>query len=130
MTDDDLPFYSEHARAMQGSTAGKIKAILAQHAIEYDRENKEFICKPILQADGKPYNSTTYRLKSHKAFGFSCSCQGWTTKFNKHMADPINAAAPGCSHVAALYEFLKRQHQYVVAEKVYGGMQTIFGVEW
>lgn len=131
MSEHELPFYSAHARELQGSTGAKIKAILAQNAIEYVREegNNHFICKPIKAPNGEAYNSTTYILKSHKAFGFSCSCQGWQSKLRKHMADPINMPAPGCSHVAALYEHLKRQHLSVVREKVYGGVQTIFGVD-
>ena len=124
-----LVFYSEHAREVKGRTADKIKAILAQNAIEYNKDEKCFLCKPILNRDGTPYNFTTHAMKSNKAFGFSCSCQGWTSKYKKHMADPINMPSPGCSHVNALYEHLKRQHLHIRQEKMEGGMQMIFGVD-
>jgi hypothetical protein len=127
MTSPSLIFYSAHTRELQGTTRNKIVAIIAQDAIEYDKENKCYICKPIKQRDGKPYNSTTYRMPSHKAFGFQCDCQGWQSKFKKHMADPINNGAPGCSHVAALYEFLKRRNMSIRTEKVAVGMQMTFG---
>jgi len=124
-----LVFYSEHARELVGSTENKIKAILAQGCIEWDSEKKCFICKPIMQKNGKPYNKTTHIIKNHKAFGFSCSCQWWQMKLKKHESDPINNPAPGCSHICALYEFLKRRNMNIRQEKIYGGMQTTFGVE-
>jgi hypothetical protein len=107
---DKLIFYSNHAKELQGSTGSKIRAIIRQGAIEYDKANKRFICKPIDNPDGTPYNSTTYAMKNHSQFGFECDCQGWQTKFKKHNADPINAPSPICSHVAALYEYLKRKN--------------------
>ena len=125
-TQTSLIFYSEHAREVKGRTADKIKAILEQKAIEYNKEEKCFLCKPILNRDGTPYNSTTHIMKSNKAFGFSCSCQGWTSKYKKHMSDPINSPSPGCSHVASLYEFLKRGHMYERQTRIRNAMEAIF----
>lgn len=126
-----LVFYSAHARELVGKTDGKIKAILAQGCIEYVREieNNHFVCKPIMNPDGSPYNKHTYILKASKQFGFTCNCQGWQTKYKKHMTDPVHAHSPNCSHVASLFEFLKRQHLDIRQEKIYGGMQTTFGVD-
>ena len=126
-----LVFYSAHARELVGKTDGKIKAILAQNCLEYVREegNNHYACKPIKNPDGSPYNKHTYELKASKQFGFTCNCQGWQTKYKKHMADPVNSHSPNCSHVAALFEFLKRQHLHIRAEKIYGGFQTVFGVD-
>jgi hypothetical protein len=111
---------------MQGTTATKIKAIIDQGAIEYDRERKIFLCKPIMQKNGKPYNHTTHELKSHAQFGFSCSCQAWQMRLEKHQEDPINQSAPGCSHVAALYEYLKRQHNTRRESNIGQAMLTMF----
>lgn len=121
-----LIFYSEHARELQGSTAAKISAILAQDAIEYSRERKAWICKPILQGDGRPYNSTTYEMKGHKTFSWSCSCQGWVMKLRKHEADPLHQPAPSCSHVAALWEVLKRRNMALRETRVRQAMLAVF----
>lgn len=129
MNQTSLIFYSSHTKELVGSTEAKIRAILDQGAIEYDKENRQFICKPILQRNGTPYNKTTYTIQNHKAFGFACSCQGWVMKLKKHESDPINSKAPSCSHVAALYEYLKRRNMNIRQEKVYGGIQMTFGCD-
>lgn len=126
---NDLIFYSNHARALIGKTDDKIRRILTQGCIEYDKENKVFLCKPIMQNNGKPYNSTTYMIERHKAFGFSCDCQGWQSKFRKHEADPINMPSPYCSHVAALYEYLARQHKDRREMRIGQAMLTMFNDE-
>jgi len=107
---NDIIFYSAHTRQLCGSTEGKIKAILEQGCIEYNKEQKVFLCKPIMQRNGKPYNFTTYTMQSNKAFGFSCDCQAWTMRYRKHMEDPVKIPLPHCSHVAALWEYIKRGH--------------------
>jgi len=119
-------FYSEHCRELCGSTASKIAAILAQGCIEYSKEQKVFLCKPIMQQNGKPYNVTTHEIQNHKAFGFSCSCQAWQGRLKRHMEDPIKNRAPFCSHVAAVWEYLKRQHIVRRENNVAQAMITMF----
>ena len=134
----NLIFYSAHAREMLGSTKRKIQAILLQKAIEYVRAegNNHYICKPINNPDGSPYNSTTYEMRSHKIWGWTCNCQAFTMRMKKHMGDPINIQAPSCSHTAAMWEYIKRLNmgrmkykEEIRHEKMEGGMQMIFGVD-
>jgi hypothetical protein len=131
MSHNTLLFYSTHARELVGKTDAKIRAILAQGCIEYVREegNNHFICKPIMNQDGTPYNKTTYEIKSHKVWGWTCTCQGFQSKMKKHMEDPINNSAPSCSHTIAMWEFIKRWNINRKQEKIYGGMQMTFGVD-
>ena len=91
---ENLIFYSAHTRKFEGSVKAKIRAILEQNAIEYDKDQKAFFCKPILQPSGKPYNSTTYELRAHREYGFSCSCQAWTTRNKAHEKDLENTPVP------------------------------------
>lgn len=137
-----LIFYSDHTRAMQGTVGAKIKAILDQGCIEYaheyidtDEEHNSnrwaiytcvYICKPIKQLNGKPYNKSTYVLQNHRQFGKSCSCCGWRTMLKRHESDPLNEEAPRCAHVAALYEFLKRQHKERREENMRQAMLIMF----
>ncbi|VVB58112.1 Uncharacterised protein [Candidatus Anstonella stagnisolia] len=124
--ENGIIFYSAHARALCGSTEGKIKAILAQGCIEYDKERKVFLCKPIMQPNGKPYNKTQYEMQRHKILGWSCSCQGWQSKHKKHLEDPIKYPSVGCSHVAALWEHIKRQHIVKRENNVTQALMTMF----
>lgn len=111
MGKERIIFYSEHAKELQGSVGDKIEAIIAQGALAYDQQEKCFYCRPIRQLNGKPYNSTTYEIHRHPAYAWSCNCQGWRTKLRKHLQDP-NAPAPGCSHIAALYESFARKVKF------------------
>jgi hypothetical protein len=126
---DKFCFYSETARELQGTVREKIAEIIAQNAIIYDQPSKSFLCRPIMRKNGKPYNKTMHCMKSHKTFSWSCSCQGWTMKLARHEADPVNQPAPVCSHVAALWEFLKRRNMSIREGKVCGGMQMTFREE-
>jgi hypothetical protein len=123
---NDIIFYSAHTREFEGSVKNKIRAILEQNAIEYDKNAKLFYCKPIMQKDGKPYNSTTYELKKDKEL-FTCNCQGFKTSLRDSKTDP--GKTPHCAHVAALYEYLKRGHIARREEKVSQAMLTLFGNE-
>ena len=110
-----LVFWSNHAKELQGSTGAKIKAILAQRAIEYISADRAtgvhgyFLIHPLKNADGTPYNKTTYKVESVKGI-FTCDCQGYCTKHERYKADPIENGPPVCSHVAAVHEHLKRIH--------------------
>lgn len=126
--DGKLIYYSEHARELVGSTDDKIRAILEQGCLEYipasDEERGHYLCHPIMQKNGKPYNKTTYKLKpgDKEAGGHtSCSCQGFQVRLKAWNTDPT-APRPNCSHVAALHELWKKTHH------VRQGMQSTFGV--
>ena len=124
---EKLIFYSAHTRKFEASVRAKIRAILEQNAIEYDKEQKVFLCKPILQKDGTPYNHTTYTLKAHKEFEWTCSCQGFQTKLKEYGKDMENQPRPHCAHVAALWEYIKRGHLARREEKVGQAMLSLFG---
>jgi len=87
--------WSEHYKKleMEGektySIRAKAKKFVENNCIEYDKEKKCYICKPI-----KGYNSTTYHLVN-KGKEFECSCQ--FHQKTKRM----------CSHILALYLQLK-----------------------
>jgi len=112
---EHLVFWSNHAKELQGSTGQKIKAILAQRAIEYVAADRvagthgKFLIHPLKNKDGTPYNKTTYTVESIKGI-FTCDCQGYCSKEERYKADPIENGPPVCSHVAAVHEFLKRIH--------------------
>lgn len=112
-----LIFYSEHAQELVGSTDAKIKAILEQGCLEYIPPTQDmrghYLCHPIKNKDGSPYNSTTYRLfPGDKDCGghTSCTCFGYKQRLRKWHEDP-NAPRPNCSHASALHELWSKQHR-------------------
>ena len=77
--------------------AAKALKFVKNNCIEYDKEKKCYLCKPI-----KGYNSTTYEMRNqydlpHK---FNCTCQF-------HNKVVIKQKELCCSHVAALRMYLK-----------------------
>lgn len=109
--EEKIIFWSEHARALQGTVGDKIEAIVQQKCIAYDHNAKIFYVKPIMQKNGKPYNSTTYEIGKHvdPEVKFSCNCQGFRMKEKKWME---GGARPSCSHIAALFECFARKMRF------------------
>lgn len=140
-------FYSHHARALKYAQAEKVKAFIDGEPAEaekiaglskrvgcigYSRDTHHFYCLPL-----KGYNTRTYELRPHKAYGFECNCQGWQDSRRtweafigemeairpllpisqwqrlkaRLMAIGGNLRPPICSHVATLYEYFARQNQ-------------------
>jgi len=97
--------WSEHYKRleMEGektySIRAKARKFIENNCIEYDKEKKCYLCKPI-----KGYNSTTYHL-INKNGEFECSCQ--FHQKTKRM----------CSHILALYLQLKIWNWNKRAEK-------------
>lgn len=97
-------YWSEHYKMLKGVKEGgairtKARKFVELGLIEYDKEDKCYLCKPIIG-----YNKTTYRLfwdKAHLKYKgdgygeFECSCQYNQTTFKM------------CSHCLALYMQLK-----------------------
>lgn len=126
MNQQKLIFWSEHAKELVGSTDDKIRAILEQGCLEYvpasDEAPSHYICKPIMNRDGSPYNKTTYRLKPNdkeEGGNTSCSCFGFRQRSKKWHADPT-APRPNCSHVAALHQ------SWAMAHRVRQGIGSTF----
>lgn len=79
------------------SLRSKAKRFLMEECIEYDKEKKCYLCKPI-----KGYNKTTYEMYP-KAGQFNCSCQF----HNNVVMRRLDIPGLVCSHVLALKLFLK-----------------------
>ncbi len=75
----------------------KAKRFLKEGCIDYSKEKKCYLCKPIPH-----YNQTTYELRPIENHQFSCTCQF----YNRVV---IKQKIPGlcCSHVLALKLMLK-----------------------
>jgi len=93
---NDIQYYEESKTYCGLTQPQQKKAQLFLKNIEYDADNKHFICKPI-----KGYNVRTRTFKRSKELGFLCSCQGFQSKLKKYRIDP-EAPAPYCSHIGAL----------------------------
>lgn len=97
LTKENIIYYSEHYKSLNcpEGKARQIKArkFIEHNCIEWDRENKVWLCKPI-----KTYNKTTYHIKKTKE-GFDCSCQFYVQ------------TGKICSHQLALYLYLKLRNQ-------------------
>lgn len=80
----------------------KAKKWLKNNCIRYDHELKCFFCDPI-----NGYNKSIYTIKNSKN-GFTCSCQF----FQRVCVDEknINEGVYLCSHILALYLWLKLKH--------------------
>ena len=96
-------YWSAHYKMLKGAEGGaiqtKARKFVELGLIDYDKENKCYLCKPI-----PGYNSTTYHLiwdktkPKYKGEGkgeFECSCQYNQKTFKM------------CSHILALYMQLK-----------------------
>ena len=94
-----VQFYSHHAQELKRTQKDKIRKLIEFGCIEYDANEKHYICKPI-----KGYNTRTYKLVTSKEFGFVCNCQGFNAKLRKYRESPLGAPKPSCSHIGALYE--------------------------
>ena len=99
LTEDNVIYWSEHYKQLEGIKEGtairtKARAFLHNNSIQWDKDQKCFICLPI-----KGYNHTTYRMFK-KGENFDCSCQFYN-KVSKDWEKPI------CSHILALYLYLK-----------------------
>lgn len=96
---DEVQYYSHHAQELKHTQQHKIDKFLEHGCIVYDNVEKCFKCLPI-----PGYNSRTYVLLNKTVDkSFICTCQGFVTALKKN-------GKGSCSHVGALYEFLKRQH--------------------
>jgi hypothetical protein len=117
-----MPFYSHHAQELEGSTGEKIRRLVEEQRIEYSSEDKCFYIHPI-----EGYNTRTYTVKADKEFGHRCNCQGFVTRERKFREAPETQKPPGCSHVAAVYEYFSRMHRARRDEKVKQAVLTMFG---
>lgn len=79
------------------SIRAKARRFLENECIEYDKEKKCYLCKPL-----KGYNKTTYEIRSLPNQQFSCSCQ-----FYNRVVLRQNITNLICSHVCALKLMLK-----------------------
>jgi hypothetical protein len=79
------------------SIRAKAKKFLKNKCIEYSKEKKCYLCKPL-----KGYNTSTYELKSLPNQEFECNCQFYQRVVKKQ-------EIPGliCSHILALKLMLK-----------------------
>lgn len=101
LTNKNVIYWSEHYKRLEGlkeATAIRTKAkrFLAEDCIQYDKEKKQYCCKPILK-----YNSTTYHF-TQGPDGFECSCQ-----FYNQVCKKSNNTNLICSHLLALFLKLK-----------------------
>jgi hypothetical protein len=100
LTVDNVIYWSEHYKQLEGVKEGnairtKARSFLDHNCIQWDKDNKVFVCLPI-----KGYNKTTYRMEKLKDGTFNCSCQFYN-KVSKDWDQPI------CSHILALWLYLK-----------------------
>ena len=85
------------------SIRAKARRFLENGCIDYDKEKKCYLCKPI-----KGYNKTTYEMRNwyHKdaraTTGFNCTCQ-----FYQRVVTRQRIAGLICSHICALKMQLK-----------------------
>lgn len=94
ITKSNVVYWSEHWKKLiveggEKAKGAKAKKFLENDCIEYCKEEKLYLCKPI-----RGYNKTIHKMKPIKG-GFECSCQEYQTYQRT------------CSHILALYLFLK-----------------------
>lgn len=97
----DVQYYSSLEKELKHSQVHKAKKFLELGCIEYDKELKGFICKPI-----KGYNKTEYHLKSNKNVvgGYECNCQHFVMQTKKGFD-------PRCSHILALHYWFSERNK-------------------
>ena len=97
----NVQYYSSLEKELKRSQVHKAKKFLEHSCIEYDKEEKGFVCKPI-----EGYNKTTYILKRNKEVegGFACNCQHFVMK-EKRGEDPR------CSHILALHYWFDQRNK-------------------
>jgi len=98
-TKENVVYWSTHWKKLvveggDSAIGTKAKKFLENDCIEYDKEKKCYLCKPIPE-----YNKTTYEIKWNKELKeFECNCQ-YNQKTKRI-----------CSHILALYLQLKIWH--------------------
>lgn len=105
----DVQYYSSMEKELKHSQVHKAHKLLELGCIEYDKERRLFVCKPI-----PGYNSTTYELVSlssaeqvklgDSSVSHSCSCQGYVTKQKR-------GETPFCSHLLALHYYFDARNR-------------------
>ena len=97
----NVMYYSHHAREVKGTLRTKAQKFLDLGLIEWNTEEKCFYVNPI-----EGYNTRTYEIRKRDK-GFECNCQACQTKMKKEDYDPnVDSSAP-CSHILAVYLWLK-----------------------
>lgn len=85
--DNGVQLYSAHARELRHTQQHKVMKFVEYGCVEYDRENRVFLCKPI-----EGYNSTTYEIRNSKEFEWECNCQGFQSAKRRYEKTRM----PGC----------------------------------
>ncbi len=101
LTPQNVVYYSHHAKEVKGSSLNKAQKFLELGLVEWDSVTKMFNVLPI-----KGYNTRTYDIEK-KATGFECNCQCCQTKIKKGEYDPDTSDIAACSHILAVYLWLK-----------------------
>ena len=101
LTPDNVMYYSHHAKEVKGTLRSKAQKFLDLGLVEWDRAAKNFYVHFI-----PGYNTRTYEIV-RRAAGFECNCQGCQTKIKKGLYDPDVDSFAACSHILAVYLWLK-----------------------
>jgi len=106
--DNGVQLYSAHARELKFTQQHKIRKFIEQDCVQY---------VPVSEGGGywivhhiPGYNSTDYEVRQNRQFEFECNCQGWVTKHRMYQREPNGNNSPSCSHVGAVFEWLKRHN--------------------
>ncbi len=123
VNEDNVIFWSQHAKMIQGDQQKKAHLLLVHDCVQYlghdeSSGKKTFIILPlnteqfwheIINGEDtvfikKPfthdYNKSAYRIYKNEEGMFECDCQGWNTK---KVRGELNAEGVSCSHVLALF---------------------------
>lgn len=114
LTEKNIIYYSHHLKAIVDEFGNKIANVIRKKALDflknksirYDDYERVYHCDPI-----QGYNSNSYIIKKEKGHkGFTCDCQNCTTKIKKGEYDPKVEDLAVCSHILALYFYLKMKN--------------------
>lgn len=94
-------YYSSFTKQVKGNVKSKAKKILELGLIEDFSDVDLFYVNPI-----KGYNKTKYTI-SRNGIGYECNCQGCQSKMRKGEYDPQTEEKAACSHILAIYYWLK-----------------------
>lgn len=101
LTAKNVIYYSHHAKQVVGNVRDKAKRIVSMNLIEWSSNDKCFYCNPI-----PGYNHTRYKIEKIGK-GFECDCQACHNKIKNHLYNPITDTTAACSHILAVYFYLK-----------------------
>jgi hypothetical protein len=115
--------FSQHVGELEQSQQYKVAKLFEHNCIEYvpvqhDAEGVKIAGGYWLIHPIPGYNKREYRVESSGDGEFRCTCQFYKT-WSKN-AEPKN-----CSHIGAIYEFLKRKNMARREERVSAGIQLV-----